>query len=111
MLNGQGSPGLNPPLAGSEWVLAEGPNRIIRIVLHGLQGPIEVKGQSFNAAMLAWRDILTDEDIANVLSFIRNEWGNKAPLVTPEQVKAIREETAARDSNWTPTELLAVPEK
>jgi mono/diheme cytochrome c family protein len=110
---GDGSKAQNaPPLAGSEWVTAEGPNRLIRIVLHGLNGPIDVKGEKWGAgAMLAWKDILTDDDIANVLSYIRQSWGNKASDVTPEQVKAIRDSESKRAVNWTSPELLQIPEK
>lgn len=110
--SGLGLPGQFPPLVGSEWALADGPNRIIRIVLNGLTGPITVKGTEFNNTMLPWRDQLTDEDIAGVLTFVRSnkEWGHKAPPVTPAQVKAIRDATVDRPSNWTSQELLALPE-
>lgn len=107
--NGQGSPAtFIPPLAGSEWVLAKDPGRIIRIVLNGLQGPITVSGKEFgNAVMLPWRDSLTnDEDIAAVLTYIRQDWGNNASEVKAEQVKAIREETKDRTTSWTAQELL-----
>lgn len=109
--NGRGLPGQFPPLAGSDWVLTEGPNRIIRIVLDGLQGPIIVNGVEYNNVMLPWRDQLSDEDIAAVVTFIRNnkEWGHNAGPATPTQVKAIRAATASRGQNWTATELLAIP--
>ncbi len=105
--NGLGTPGQFPPLAGSDWVLAAGPNRIIRIVLHGLQGPIKIKGQDFvsSAAMPPWRDLLKDEDIAAVLTYIRSDWGNKAEAVKPEQVKAIRDATKDKSDPWTADEL------
>jgi mono/diheme cytochrome c family protein len=109
---GQGVPGQFPPLAGSEWVQAETPNRMIRLVLDGIQGPITVKGQAFNATMPPWRDLLTDEEIAAVLTYVRGNqnWGNTSSPVTPEQVKAVREKTASRANlAWTPEELLAVP--
>lgn len=109
---GQGLPNQFPPLAGSEWVMAETPNRMVRLVLDGIQGPITVKGQPFNAAMPPWRDILKDEEIAAVLTFVRGNqaWGNSASLVTPEQVKALRDKTASRaGSAWDPAELLQVP--
>ena len=64
-----------PPLAGSEWVLEPGPNRIIRIVLNGFGGPVTVKGQSFQNTMVPFRDILNDTQIAQVLMYIRSEWG------------------------------------
>jgi len=111
--NGRGLPGQFPPLAGSDWVLTEGPNRMIRIVLDGLQGPITVNGVEFNNVMLPWRDQLSNEDIAAVISFVRGnkDWGNNAGPATPAQVKAIREATASRGRNWTAAELLAVPVK
>lgn len=100
-----------PPLAGSEWVNAAGANRTIRIVLNGLNGPITVKGQQYSGtAMLAWRDSLSDEDIAAALTYTRSQWGNKAPAVKPEQVKKIRTATADRSDNWSPDELLKMPE-
>lgn len=111
--NGRGLPGQFPPLAGSDWVLTEGPNRIIRIVLDGLQGPITVNGAEYNNVMLPWRDQLSDEDIAAVVTYVRGnkDWGNNAGPATPAQVKAIREATASRGRNWTAAELLSVPVK
>jgi mono/diheme cytochrome c family protein len=109
---GQGLPGQFPPLAESEWVLGPGPNRIIRIVLDGFQGPVTVKGQNYNGAMPPWRELLTDEDIGAVLTFVRQNknWGNTATAVTPDQVKAVRDKTAGRSTSWSADELLKVPE-
>jgi mono/diheme cytochrome c family protein len=108
---GQGAPGQFPPLAGSEWVLAKEPGRAIRIVLNGLQGPVTVKGQAFNSAsMIPWKIDLSDEQIADVLTYVRQEWGNNASSVTPEQVKAVRDKTASRSSQWFVDELLKVNE-
>lgn len=110
--DGLGSAIQAPPLAGSDWVLAEHPNRIIRIVLNGMAGPITVSGKSytFNNVMLPWRDTLNDEQIAAVLTYIRmnKAWGNQATPVRPEQVAPIRKATAGRDTNWTQEELLKV---
>ncbi len=102
-----------PPLAGSDWVQEEGPNRVIRILLNGLQGPITVSGKEFNqgVAMPPWRDTLSDADIAAVATYIRSTWGNKAPPVKPEEVKAIRDATAGRPAGYSPQELLALPTK
>ncbi len=112
--NGQGLSGQYPSLVGSEWVLAPGPARVIRIVLDGLQGPIEVKGQQFNNTMVPWRDVFSDQEIAAVLTYVRGEknWGNNAGPVTPAQVSAIREKTKSRPAigSWTVAELQAVPE-
>jgi mono/diheme cytochrome c family protein len=108
--NGMGTPGQFPPLSGSEWVLAKDPSRMIRIVLDGATGPMTVKGASFNGTMVAWK-MLPDEEIADVISYVRNSFGNSAPTVTPQQVAAIRNETANRTAAWTAEELLKVPLK
>jgi len=115
MVNGVGSPAINaPPLAGSEWVNAEGPNRIVRIVLNGLQGPIQVTGKQFGAGvMVPWRDALKDDEIAAILSYVRGnkEWGNSAGPVQAEQVKAIRDKTTDHVGPWVATDLEKVPVK
>jgi mono/diheme cytochrome c family protein len=74
-----------------------------------------VKDLAFDSAsMIPWRDNdqLSDGDLANVITFIRSnkEWGNDAPPVTAEQVKAIRDKTSSRSSQWTVAELLKVNE-
>jgi mono/diheme cytochrome c family protein len=107
---GLGTAGQFPPLAGSDWVNAAGPDRIIRIVLNGLQGPVKVNGTDFNNAMVPWKDTLKDDEIAAVITFIRQEWGNKAPAVTPAQISAVRDATKDRNDPWTADELLKVPE-
>lgn len=108
--NGEGLPGAFPALAGSEWVLeSDGPGRLIRIVLQGLQGPIEVKGQSYNSVMVAWRSQLTDDDVANVLTYIRQEWGNDAGYVTSDQVASVWSEISSRgEEAWTSDLLMDV---
>ena len=113
--NGAGSPGQFPPLAGSDWVNTEGPNRLTRLVLHGLTGPIVVSGQNWNppAQMPPWGDVITDdEELACVLTYIRgeSEWGNSASPVTAEQVEAVRAESAGRSAPWTQPELFETPE-
>ena len=109
--DGNGVPSQNPPLAGSEWINEPAPGRVIRIALNGLTGPITVKGQAFNNTMVPWKDVLSDQEIAAVLTYIRGnkEWGNKAPEVKPEQVKAIREKIKGRTTPFTPDELLKIP--
>lgn len=104
---GQGVPGQYPPLAGSEW--AQGPEeRVIRIVLHGLNGPIKVEGKEFNNVM-APLGALRDDQIANAISYVRNSWGNKASIVTADAVAKIRAETADRKTYWTAAELEKIP--
>jgi mono/diheme cytochrome c family protein len=104
---GLGQPGTFPPLVGSEWVLAPGGNRIAHIVLYGLTGPINVKGQDFNNTMLAWRETYNDEQIADVLNYIRSEWGNNAAPIDPQVVTAARAEK--RTASETSDELLKIP--
>lgn len=90
--NGEGGP-VGPPLANSNWV--SGPvSNLIRIQFRGLMGPITVSGKEYNfpAPMAAMGAASTDEDVAAVLTFVRNSFGNSAPPVLPEQVKALRSE-------------------
>jgi mono/diheme cytochrome c family protein len=113
MPDGMGNPAVGaPPLVGSDWVNAEGPNRIIRIVLNGFTGPVEVSGKQYGTGtMTPFKDVFTDEQIAGVLSFVRQEWGNKGSRVTPQQVAAIRKETADKMGPWTAPDLQSIPPK
>ena len=105
--SGQGVPGVYPPLAGSEW--AQGSEeRIIRIVLLGLSGPITVEGKEYNSAMASLNGVLKDDQIANVLTYVRQEWGNNAPEVKAETVARIRAELGNRTAPWTAPELLKI---
>lgn len=106
--DGNGKPNQAPPLAGSEWVAAS-PNRLIRIPLVGLSGPITVKGETWNLAMPAMGAALSDEDLAAVLTYMRASWGNKSSEITAEQVKAVRSQVGNRTQPWTAEELNAVP--
>ena len=108
--NGKGQPGQFPPLIRTDWILEPEPGRIIRAVLDGLSGSIQVEGQSYNGAMVPWKSSLTDEEIAAVLTYVRQnaEWGNKAPEVKPERVKQVREKTKGRNQPYSPEELLKI---
>lgn len=111
--HGKGLPGQFPPLAGSDWVNGVGPNRIIRLVLDGVGGPITVNGMEFNNVMVPWRPTLNDAQIADIVSYIRNEaeWGNAGSFVTAAEVKAIREATAAHAGTpYNADELLSTPD-
>jgi mono/diheme cytochrome c family protein len=105
--HGLGQPGLAPPLAGSEWV-AGSERRLIRIVLHGLRGPIKVKGEPFELDMPSL-GVLDDEQIASALTYIRREWGHTFEPVSPGAVKKVRDETAEREDAWTMADLLKIP--
>lgn len=109
---GLGLPGAIPPLAGSEW--AQGPEeRVIRIVLYGLQGPVKVEGKDFNSVMPAFGKVAgggfnwSDDKIAAVLTYVRQAWGNKAGPITTEQVAAIHAKEGDRKA-WTAPELEAI---
>jgi len=107
--DGLGKPAQAPPFAGSEWVVTDNVGRLIRIPLQGLNGPITVKGVEWNLAMPAMGAALPDEDLAALLTYMRNSWGNKASIITPEQVKTVRAATASRTQPWTGPELNALP--
>lgn len=87
--NGEGMTGVYPPLAGSDW-MTKSNDTLIKIVLHGLMGQIEVKGIEYNNVMSPWGSALDDEEIANVLTYVRSSWGNTGSSVKAEEVKAIR---------------------
>jgi putative membrane-bound dehydrogenase-like protein len=105
---GKGLPGVYPPLAGSEWVRGDA-TRLIKIVLHGLSGPVTVAGQNFGstpgAVPMPSFAGLTDRQIADVLTFVRDEYGAKAGTVSEEGVRKIRAATSNRGTAWTAEEL------
>jgi mono/diheme cytochrome c family protein len=92
---GAGLPSVFPPLAGSEWATGKG-EALASILLHGVTGAITVKGATFNGAMPAFKDQLKDEELAAISTYLRSQWGNKAPPVTAEVVAKARAETASR---------------
>src|SRR4051794_15575167 len=107
---GQGVAGQYPPLVGSEYVLG-GTRRLGMIVLKGLQGPVTVKGGQFGTAVMQpWDKTLNDAKIADVLTYIRQEWGNKAGPVSPAGVAALRKELASHTDSFVEADLKAVPE-
>lgn len=141
-INGEGLPSLYPPLAGSEWV-AMGPKVIIPIILNGLEGPVVVNKQLYDAtcwpraewsaaAIVAGRlrrladrtsskrplDLTTQQEdiddinriegeIADLVAYVGNSWGNKIGPVSVDEVKAIRASISSRDKPWTADELKA----
>lgn len=108
--SGMGVAGQFPPLVGSEWVVGGdwvGDNHLVKVLLAGMQGPIQVKGQSYNNAMPPWSQ-LKDDDIAGILTYIRTEWGNSAPPITAEFVAKVRASTDRKDP-WTQKDLKAIP--
>ncbi len=102
---GKGQEGLAPPLAESEWVLGD-PETVTKIVLHGLRGPVKVKGVQYSLDMPA-AGFLTDEQVAGVLTYIRREWDHEASPVTPDFVAKVRLANARRSDAWTAPELVS----
>jgi mono/diheme cytochrome c family protein len=108
--NGQGVAGQYPPLAGSEWVLGS-TKRLGMILLKGAEGPMTVKGVQYGSAVMQpWEKTLNDQKIADVLTYIRQEWGNTAGNVAPEGIAALRKELAGRTAAYREPELKEVPE-
>ena len=88
MANGKGAPGMNPPLVDTDWVTGD-KERLIDVILNGMSEPTEINGEIYQNAM-ASHAFLNDQQIADVLTFIRNHWGNEAAPVSPEEVAAQR---------------------
>lgn len=86
--NGKGARGRMPPLTGTDWVIGN-KQRLIMVVLNGLQGPLEINGESYNGVMPAHR-FLNDDDIATILTYVRKSFGNNATAVSAEEVRKIR---------------------
>ena len=92
--DGRGLYPVYPPLADSEYVLGD-PSRLISIVLHGLEGPIMVRGLRYRQSMPPVQ-LGSDEDIAAVLTYVRHAWGNQSAPITPSMVSEVRESTRGR---------------
>jgi mono/diheme cytochrome c family protein len=96
--------GLAPPLVDSEWVLGP-PDRLARIVLHGVTGPISVNGAVYKMEMPGL-PTLSDEEIAGVLTYVRREWEHGADPIDEKMIAAVRKATKDRADLWTEKELL-----
>lgn len=105
-VTGRGQPGVYPPLVGTEYVLGD-PERLARIVLHGLEGPIAIDGRPFSGTMPP-PPMRGDEDIAAVLTYVRQAFGNDAEPISPEVVARVRRQHASRRNAWTMPELDAI---
>ena len=99
--DGSGIPGTYPPLAGSEWVTGSGKVPAL-VVLHGLKGPISVAGKDFNSTMPSQADGWSDFELASLLYYIQNSFGNNVGEVfSPEQIAEIREISKSHGKNAT----------
>lgn len=102
--DGAGMRRVYPPLAGSAWVTGD-PERLARLLLHGLQGRIEVKGTFYNGVMPAFGQRLSNAEIAALMTHLRTSWGNAADSVSAEVVRSVRARHADRTSPWTAEEI------
>ncbi len=89
--NGEGQEGIFPPLANSDYLMAD-QRRAVEIVLNGLSGPVSVNGVTYSSVMPAMSQ-LNDDEIANILTFTLNSWGNEGGVVTSDEVAGIRAAT------------------
>ena len=96
-----------PPLAGTKWVNGN-EDRLIKLVLKGLLGPIEIDGKKYpgQVPMTPFEGLLNDTEVAAVLTYVRNSFGNQAPAIQPEKVKQVRAEVKNVEGFYTPEKLL-----
>ncbi|MEO5603238.1 MAG: PVC-type heme-binding CxxCH protein [Cyclobacteriaceae bacterium] len=96
-----------PPIAGTPWVEGN-EDRLIKLVLKGLQGPVEVQGVKYSGQvpMTPFEGLLKDDEVAAVLTYVRNSFGNKASAIAPEKVKSVRENIKEKSGFYSPSELL-----
>lgn len=87
--DGKGDGNRFPPVAGSEWVNGD-KNKLIQIILNGLQGPLQVEGQSYNEVMPAHASFLKDDEVAQVVTYIKSNFGNVPGTASPAEVAAVR---------------------
>ena len=102
--DGGGIVGVYPPLNGSEWV-TQSNEVLIKIVLNGLMGEITVKGVKYNNVMSPWGSVLNDQEVANVLTYVRTAWVNQGDAVTSEEVAIVRKKNAGH-APWQESELM-----
>ncbi|ASV28930.1 PVC-type heme-binding CxxCH protein [Maribacter cobaltidurans] len=96
-----------PTLVNQQWVTGD-EERLIKLVLHGLYGPMDVMGNHYEGQvpMMPFKGLLNDEEVAAVLTYVRNAFGNKSSVIESESVKKIRDATKDRNGFYTPEELL-----
>ena len=106
---GMGIPPVFPPLAGSEWVSKDA-SIAVRNIINGMQGPVTVKGMTYNSMMPPVAG-LTDKDIADVVTYVNNSFGNTGAIVTEAEVTAIKKKYADRKTPWTAAEYEKEPKE
>jgi mono/diheme cytochrome c family protein len=100
--------GSAPPLAGVSWVTGS-ESRLIRIVLHGLRGPLVVAGKTYDLEMPGFGRVLSDADVAALLTYVRKRFGGPADPIRPEAVSRVRAAYSTRTDYWTVEELRRGP--
>lgn len=105
--DGKGLDPAFPPLANSEWVTGD-PDRLIKLTLHGMMGPFELNGKKYDGLvpMTPFGGILKDDEVAAVLTYVRNTFSNKAPAVSTSQVSKVREATKGRQGFYMAQDLI-----
>ena len=109
--NGQGLPNMYPPLEKSNWIDGDD-DRMIKIALKGMWGAVEVNGKKFDPAtggvppMVGFASLLNDEELAAVLSYVKQSFGNNGTFITPDQVKRVREATKAQTTFYMADDIL-----
>jgi len=102
--NGLGIRGAFPPLNGSSIVQGD-KETLTKILLHGLQGQVTVKGDKYNGTMPAFGSVLSEEQISAILTYVRSMPDNKSNSISTEEVSSIKRKTASHQRTWTPDEL------
>ena len=106
--DGEGQPGTYPPMGGSEWVNGS-KERLAAILLHGLSGPLTVRGGSYGTAvMAAWSTNFTDDQLADLMTYIRTSFGNTSSAVQPADVAAARAKFNAQANAYCQADLLGI---
>ncbi len=105
--DGKGIDPAFPPLANSSWVAGD-PTRAIKVTLHGLMGPLELNGKQYpgQVPMTPFGGILKDDEVAAVLTYVRNTFGNTGSAVSPQEVSKVREASKSQQLFYSPSELL-----
>ena len=104
--DGKGLPNAGfPPLSRTKWAI-EDPERLIKLTLKGLNGEMEVQGKTYDGAMIPFEGLLTDREVAGVLTYVRNSFGNQASVIKSEDVKKIRDEMKGKPDLLNAAELL-----
>lgn len=98
--SGAGVPGVFPPLSKSEWVDAADASIMVRIVLHGIHGPLTVEGAKYNGDMPHFQDKFSDAELAAIVSHVRTSFGNSASKIDAAFVAKVREETKGQTTPW-----------